>query len=132
MMEEELRSNTMREKKGYWGKDGQCVGGEKGWQARSTWSSSTKLKRWQQISLLNSKLKEYHLGSLSISRLWNHFFSASHSFQVITSIFGLVTASEEVTVIGFKLLASFNNHEEACNMLCGQGQVRTQDLGYQS
>jgi hypothetical protein len=31
-----------------------------------------------------------------------------------------------------KLLASFNNHEEACNMLCGKGQVRTQDLGYQS
>jgi hypothetical protein len=31
-----------------------------------------------------------------------------------------------------KLLASFNNHEEACNMLCGKGLVRTQDLGYQS
>jgi hypothetical protein len=31
-----------------------------------------------------------------------------------------------------KVLASFNNHEEACNMLCGKGQVRTQDLGYQS
>jgi hypothetical protein len=31
-----------------------------------------------------------------------------------------------------KLLASFNNHEEACNMLCGTGLVRTQDLGYQS
>jgi hypothetical protein len=31
-----------------------------------------------------------------------------------------------------KLLASFNNHEEASNMLCGKGQVRTQDLGYQS
>jgi hypothetical protein len=28
-----------------------------------------------------------------------------------------------------KLLASFNNHEEACNMLCGKGRVRTQDLG---
>ncbi len=32
----------------------------------------------------------------------------------------------------FKLLASFKNHEEACNMLCGKGRVRTQDLGYQS
>jgi hypothetical protein len=32
----------------------------------------------------------------------------------------------------FKLLASFNNHEEACNMLCGKSRVRTQDLGYQS
>ncbi len=31
-----------------------------------------------------------------------------------------------------KLLASFNNHEDACNMLCGKGRVRTQDLGYQS
>jgi hypothetical protein len=31
-----------------------------------------------------------------------------------------------------KLLASFNNHEEACNMLCGKDLVRTQDLGYQS
>ncbi len=31
-----------------------------------------------------------------------------------------------------KVLASFNNHEEACNMLCGKGRVRTQDLGYQS
>ncbi len=31
-----------------------------------------------------------------------------------------------------KLLASFNNHEEACNMLCGQGRARTQDLEYQS
>jgi hypothetical protein len=31
-----------------------------------------------------------------------------------------------------KFLASFNNHEEACNMLCGKGWVRTQDLGYQS
>jgi hypothetical protein len=31
-----------------------------------------------------------------------------------------------------KILASLNNHEEACNMLCGKGQVRTQDLGYQS
>ncbi len=31
-----------------------------------------------------------------------------------------------------KLLASFNNHEEACNMLCGKGRVRTHDLGYQS
>ncbi len=29
-----------------------------------------------------------------------------------------------------KILASFNNHEEACNMLCGKGWVRTQDLGY--
>ncbi len=27
-----------------------------------------------------------------------------------------------------KLLASFNNHEEAYNMLCGKGRVRTQDL----
>jgi hypothetical protein len=31
-----------------------------------------------------------------------------------------------------KFLASFDNHEEACNMLCGKGQVRTLDLGYQS
>ncbi len=31
-----------------------------------------------------------------------------------------------------KLLASFINHEEACNMLCGKGRVRTHDLGYQS
>ncbi len=31
-----------------------------------------------------------------------------------------------------QLLASFNNHEEACIMLCGKGRVRTQDLGYQS
>jgi hypothetical protein len=31
-----------------------------------------------------------------------------------------------------KFLASFNNHEEACIMLCGKGQIRTQDLGYQS
>ncbi len=31
-----------------------------------------------------------------------------------------------------KLLASINNHEETCNMLCGKGRVRTQDLGHQS
>jgi hypothetical protein len=31
-----------------------------------------------------------------------------------------------------KLLASFNNREKACNMLCGKGRDRTQDLGYQS
>jgi hypothetical protein len=31
-----------------------------------------------------------------------------------------------------KFLASFNNYEEACTMLCGKGRVRTQDLGYQA
>jgi hypothetical protein len=31
-----------------------------------------------------------------------------------------------------KFLASFNNHEEACTMLCGKGRVRTHDLGYQA
>ncbi len=31
-----------------------------------------------------------------------------------------------------QFLASLNNHEEACNMHCGKGRVRTQDLGYQS
>ena len=31
-----------------------------------------------------------------------------------------------------KVLASFNNCEAACNMLCGKGRVRTQDLGYQA
>ncbi len=31
-----------------------------------------------------------------------------------------------------KTLASLDNYEEACNMLCGKGRVRTQGLGYQS
>ncbi len=30
-----------------------------------------------------------------------------------------------------KLLASFSNYEEACNILCGNGRGRTQDLTYQ-
>jgi hypothetical protein len=31
-----------------------------------------------------------------------------------------------------KGLASFNNHEKGCNMLCGKSQVQTQDLGIPS
>jgi hypothetical protein len=40
--------------------------------------------------------------------------------------------SKMATVHQKQFLASFNNYEEACTMLCGKGQVRTQDLGYQA
>ncbi len=48
----------------------------------------------------------------------------------------VLSVTHQITSIPFfsKLLASFNNHEEACNIniLCGKGRVQTQDLEYQS
>jgi hypothetical protein len=35
-----------------------------------------------------------------------------------------------IVIVWIKVLASVNNHEEACNMLNGKGRVRTLDLGY--
>ncbi len=46
--------------------------------------------------------------------------------------FGCLNVGARAWISGYKLLASFNNHEEACNMLCGKGRVRTQDLVYES
>ncbi len=63
-------------------------------------------------------------------------FSYKRLLNFYKTLEQIVCEDEEGGYIGGegkkKLLASFNNHEEACNMLCGKGRVRTQDLGYQS
>ncbi len=56
--------------------------------------------------------------------------AVSASWQSTRSL--LTRHIETISSQSTKLCASYNNHEEACKLLCGKGRVRTQDLGYQS
>jgi hypothetical protein len=71
-------------------------------------------------------------GEKQISTPYAHSVILLESAFTVTFDFGCHAPIPDAESLLLKLLASFNNHEEACNMLCGKGQVRTQDLGYQS
>ncbi len=63
---------------------------------------------------------------------WSLFLQISYCWMPCIQKYSHFIDCSLPSSIQKKFLASLNNHEEACNMLCGKGRVRTQDLGYQS